>query len=410
MGELSSAWAQQLDRFIEARAPLLFSVRRHLHAYPEPSGEERETSQYLNGVLSEHGLAARLGPDDRGVLVDPPRAEAGPRIALRADIDALRIQEARQSEYSSRRKGVMHACGHDGHTATVLGAILGLADAAEAGVLPWPVPWRAVFQPAEETGEGALAMIGAGALEAVEAILSVHMDPSRAAGRIGVRAGALTAAIDDLEIRIEGRGGHAARPHESLDPIAAAAQLISTLYLFIPRGTDSHDPIVVTIGQVLAGDNPNVIPGEAVLRGTLRSLRGESRERTKHHIRQLARGIAEASSTRIEVEFDEGPGSVENDPALTELLAGAAADFLGPDAVDRIERPSMGGEDFAYYLGHVPGAMFRLGCAASPAGGPPLHSPEFDLDERALVTGARILARAAVVWSNPERHPTWRQP
>src|SRR5262249_19727821 len=153
-----------------------------------------------------------------------------------------------------------------------------------------------------------------------------------------------TAAIDDLMISIEGRGGHAARPHESLDPIAAAAQLISTIYLFIPRGTDSHDPIVVTIGQIIAGDNPNVIPERAVLRGTLRSLQRAIRERTKSHIRQLARGIAEASGTRIEVEFVEGPGSVQNDAALTELVSAAAGELLGAENVDWIPRASMGGE------------------------------------------------------------------
>jgi amidohydrolase len=184
--------------------------------------------------------------------------------------------------------------------------------------------------------------------------------------------------------------------------------LISTIYLFIPRGTDSHDPIVVTIGQIHAGDNPNVIPGRAVLRGTLRSLRSESRERTRDHIRQLARGIAEASSTRIEVAFAPGAGAVVNDGRCTELIARAAADRLGAEAVDRIERPSMGGEDFSYYLEHVPGAMFRLGCA-SAAGAPPLHSPEFDLDERALAIGAGILARAVVLASDPERLSSWRQ-
>jgi amidohydrolase len=217
-----------------------------------------------------------------------------------------------------------------------------------------------------------------------------------------VRYGALTASCDALEITISGRGGHAARPHESLDPIAAAAQLISSLYLFIPRATDSHDPVVVTIGQISAGHNGNVIPERAVLRGTIRSLGREVRERTKSHIQQIARGIAEASGTKIEVRFEPGPQSVMNDEKLTDVLRAAAAELLGPRCVDLIPRPSMGGEDFAFYQEHVPGAMFRLGCSSPVVGAAPLHSSCFDLDEHALVIGAKVLARAAVLFAEAE--------
>src|SRR4051794_7757113 len=221
---LSSAWKEQLDRLIEARAPQIAAARRHLHAYPEPSGEERETARYLLDLLTRDRVAARLIPSGRGVIAEGEIDGDGARIGLRADIDALRIQDLKTVPYASRRPGVMHACGHDGHTAVVLGSALALGDAAAAGLLPWPVRWRALFQPAEETGEGALEMIAAGALDGLSALLGAHMDPSRAAGRVGVRAGVLTAACDALSVCIEGRGGHAARPHESLDPIAAAAQ------------------------------------------------------------------------------------------------------------------------------------------------------------------------------------------
>jgi amidohydrolase len=279
----------------------------------------------------------------------------------------------------------------------VLGAVLALHEAAAS--LPLPVRWRALFQPAEETGKGALELMGEGALEGASAALSIHMDPSRAAGRVGYRYGVLTAACDELTLTVEGRGGHAARPHESLDPIAASAQLITSLYLGVPRSTESHDPVVVTIGQITAGDNANVIPARAVLRGTLRTLSPATRERTKQQIGQIARGIAEATGTRVTLEFEPGPPSVRNDAGLTDLLRTAAAEVLGTGNLELIERPSMGGEDFAYYLEQVPGAMIRLGCAPPGEKAAPLHSPLFDLDERALAVGARVLARAAVLWT-----------
>lgn len=402
--ELLTYWRDQLDEAVEKRGPELVRVRRRLHALPEPSGEEFDTTLFLFQLLKEAGLDPESTPEGRGLFVDLPEQTGAPRIALRADMDALRIQELRECDYRSQHSGVMHACGHDGHTAVVFGALMALQDIQDA--VPFPVNLRAIFQPAEETSQGAVEMISAGALDGVDAILSIHMDPSRPVGRVGVRHGALTAACDALEVTISGRGGHAARPHESLDPIAAAAQLISSIYLFIPRATDTQDPVVVTIGQIIAGHNPNVIPEQAILRGTLRSLGGEVRERTKNHIRQLARGLAEASGTRIEVSFEPGPQSVRNAPELNDLLQDAASEILGATGVDLIQRPSMGGEDFAFYQEHVPGAMMRLGCASPSAGNAPLHSPMFDLDERALLIGAKILARAAVLWSDPDRRPT----
>lgn len=394
-------WRERLEAAVEMCAPEMVRVRRHLHTFPEPSGEEYETTRFLLQTLTDAGFHPQPTPENRGLIVTQAEHPGAPLLALRADIDALRIQETGPAEYRSRRAGVMHACGHDAHTAVVFGALLVLREIRE--LLPRPVNWRAVFQPAEETSEGAPQMIAAGALDGVDGILSVHMDPSREVGKIGVRYGPLTAACDALEIRISGRGGHAARPHESLDPIAAAAQLISSIYLFLPRATDSQDPVVVTIGQVQAGHNPNVIPETAVLRGTIRSLGAMVRERTKEHIRQLARGIAEVSGTTIQVGFEPGPQSVVNNTSLTDLLRDAAEEALGPQAVEVIQRASMGGEDFAFYLEHVPGAMFRLGCASPTAGRAPLHSPSFDIDERALGIGANVLARAVIRWAEPER-------
>ena len=286
---------QRINALIDSHVPAMIEVRRHLHAHPEPSGEERQTAQYLAERLGAAGLAVRSVADQRGLLVDPPEAQPGARLGLRADMDALHIHEDRPSPYQSRVPGVMHACGHDAHRAIVFGTLLGLHEAERAGALPWPINWRGILQPAEEINRGAIDMVAAGALEGVAAILALHVDPSRPIGTIGTRVGAFTAACDDMLIQIEGRGGHAARPHESIDPIAAAAQLISSIYLFVPRAVDSHDSVVVTFGQIQGGDSPNVIPNRVVLRGTIRTLGGMVRERTKDHICQFTRGLAEAS-------------------------------------------------------------------------------------------------------------------
>jgi amidohydrolase len=394
-------WTARLDAIIDDLAPEMSTVRRHLHSHPEPSGQEIRTTAFLGERLAAAGFRVRLGPGRCGLLVDTAEPHSGRLIGLRADIDALRVQEQNQSGYVSQQPGVMHACGHDAHSAILVGTLLGLARAEAAGVLPCPVSCRGIFQPAEETNCGALDMITAGALEDVAAVLALHVDPSRAVGRIGTRCGPFTAACDEMEIHIEGRGGHAARPHESIDPIAAAAQLVSSIYLFVPRAVDSHDPVVVTIGLIHGGESPNVIPAHVLLRGTVRTLGGPVRERTKDHILQLARGLAEASGARIRVEFKPGPESVRNDPGLTVLVRQAASDMLGPEQVEEIPRPSMGGEDFAYYLHKAPGSMFRLGCCAHASGCAPLHSPLFDLDERSLAIGGKILARTAVLWSLP---------
>jgi amidohydrolase len=271
-----------------------------------------------------------------------------------------------------------------------------------AGGLPWPVRFRAIFQPAEETSTGAREMIEAGALEDVRAIAAVHVDPSRDVGTVGLRVGVLTANCVGMRIRIIGQGGHTARPHEASDPIAAAALLINSLYLYIPRVVDSQDAVVLGIGQINSGDNPNVIPERLELRGTLRTLDRRVHKDTVQHVRRLAHGVAQTTETHIDVQFEQASGAVCNDPRMIELLRLAATEVLGPDGIQTIPRPSMGSEDFASYLDHVPGAMIRLGCGSARCGRSPLHTPMFDVDEEALSYGARILARSAVLACDPQ--------
>jgi amidohydrolase len=402
---MNESWQAQLDRFVDARFEEMVQVRRWLHAHPEPSGKERETSLYLYQLLGDEGFQVRVGPEGRGVLADLPGAPAGVpcrRIALRADIDALHIHDAKQVDYRSCYEGVMHACGHDGHTALVLGALCALNDLGKAGGFPSPLALRGIFQPSEETSKGAKEMIQVGAMDGVDAILACHVDPSRRVGRIGVRSGVFTANCDQVLVTIVGRGGHAARPHEASDPIAAAAQLINALYLFIPRVTDSQDAVVITVGQLAGGDNANVIPEIVTLGGTVRTLDNDVRKETFEHIRRLSAGIGQTTDTKMIVRFGQSCHSICNSQPLVELITRSTRELLGADAIETIPRASMGSEDFAFYLEKAPGAMFRLGCAADRAESVSLHSPLFDIDEQCLRIGAKILARTALYGADPE--------
>jgi amidohydrolase len=396
---MTSDWRTRIDAAVDESTERMIALRRHLHAHPEPSGEEMQTSLHLYQLFDEMGLAVRMGPEGCGVVVESRNPNGGRRIALRADIDALRIEDQKRAAYRSTVPNVMHACGHDVHSATVFGALAALDRLECDRALPWPITWRGIFQPAEESGDGAKAMIAAGALENVAAILATHVDPTRRVGTVGVRAGSLTASCDDIRITVKGRGGHAARPHESNDPIAAAAELVSTLYQFVPRATDSQDAVVVSFGQIHGGQNSNVIPEEVMLEGTVRTLNRDVREKTVEHIRTLAEGIERVTGTKLDVCFRRGSPPVVNDERLTTLVSAVAGELLGANNVLTMSRPSMGSEDFAYYLEHVPGMMFRLGAAGDDGQWPGLHTPMFDVDERCLAVGAKVFARAVVEWS-----------
>lgn len=376
-----------VDRMVE--------VRRRMHADPEPSGSEFSTTQFLLTQLHDEPVEVRLGPDGCGLIVDSKSGGDRPRIAFRADIDALPIQDAKTVEYASRNEGVMHACGHDGHTACAMGAIWTLCALTKEGLIPEDIAWRAILQPAEETNKGAIAMVEAGAIEGVQSLFGLHLNPAQRAGEIGLRSGAFTADCVELRFEINGRGGHGARPHESRDPIATAAQLITSIYLFNSRGSDPHDPVVLSFGSIHGGDVANAIPNRVRLHGTMRCLQRETRERVLNHLRRLADGLAATSETAIKLETIVGPPAVHNDPDLTAIVRQSAQEIVGVSHIHEFPHPSMGGEDFANYLGHVPGAMFRLGCAAGD-NAPPLHSADFDFDERALSIGTAIFVRSVL--------------
>jgi amidohydrolase len=393
-------WQQTLDEIIANATEDLVALRRRIHAHPEPSGAELETSLLLYQTLDQPGLALRMGPDGCGVLADNRSAAGQPRVAFRGDIDALLIHEANDVPYRSTRDGVMHACGHDAHAAIATHVALALHKLEASGHAPWPLRWRAILQPAEETAAGARGLISAGALEGVKSIFALHVDPPRPTGEIGLCVGPFTANCNDVTIIVRGRGGHGARPHESRDPIAAAAQLVSSLYQFIPRTTDSFDAVVLSFGRIAGGQNANVIPEEVELNGTLRTLDSTVLAQTIEQIRQIARGVEEITATQIEVKVDGGIPSVRNDASAVRILEEAAESVSGVIA-RLIPRPSMGGEDFACYLDHVPGAMFRLGVASDDGAVRPLHTPTFDVNEAALPIGVKILARAVILACRP---------
>jgi amidohydrolase len=376
------------------------AFRRHLHRNPEPSGHEVATSRHIEQKLRSAGLEPRLLRDGLGAVADltlgDPPDDAG-IIALRADIDALPIQDEKQTEYRSCVPGVMHACGHDGHAAIVLGAALAAAAVRDSWIAAGgpALKLRFLFQPAEEDSRGAKWLIEQNVLDGVAAIFALHMEPNLPAGHAGIRYGVLTASCDEVHIAIAGHGGHAARPHQTRDPVLAAAELVSTLYGVLPRRIDARSPAVLTIATIAAGQTHNAIPERATISGTLRTIEAHTREALLERVADVCSGVATITGTTITPEFRHAIPSVVNDRRMTGALEQAAVAVLGPDYVSPIEHPSLGGEDFAFYLQHVPGAMLRLGCA--PPGVVPqyLHSARFDVDERCLPLGSRILLRTA---------------
>ncbi len=374
-------------------APRLIEIRRHIHSHPELSGEEYQTAAFVAGVLSANGVHVQEGIGKTGVVGEVQGTSSDSRLlAIRTDMDALPIQERTNLEYASRKAGIMHACGHDVHTTVGLGTAMILSQIADE--LPGNV--RFLFQPAEETAVGASWMIQDRAMEKVTSVLSLHVFPSIEAGSVGIRYGALTAAADDLEIIIVGESGHGARPHEAIDAIWIASQVITTLQQAISRTQNPLRPLVLSIGQINGGRAPNIIADQVKLRGTVRSLHPETRTNLPAWITKIVSNICDCYGARYQVNYRPGTPGVQNDLALSQLLQTAAEEAWGSDRVLVLPEPSLGAEDFSLYLEHAPGAMFRLGVGYKErAINHPLHHPQFDVDESAIVTGVVTLAYSA---------------
>ena len=383
----------------------LVSVRRYLHAHPEASLCEIETTDYLYRQLTEAGLSPTKCEGDCGLIVDVDVGApdpALPRIAVRADIDGLRMTDRKDVDYKSVNDGIAHTCGHDAHSTVVL-HVAKLVHEISTTFDPEKRPtgrFRFLFQPAEEVCEGARSLVRQGAMESVGAILGLHVEPLLPAGMVGIRYGALTAHCDEIHMRINGRGGHAARPHHTTDPISAAAQLISALYQILPRTTDSREPSVFTIGRIVGGLAPNVIPDEVKLEGTLRSVDSNSRLTIRKRISDVCHAVASMTGNDVTVDWGHNLAAVRNDSEVTRVVHDVARDVIGDESILEIAKPSMGGEDFSAYLDHAPGCQIRLGCARPGEDWPLLHSPVFDIDERALGIGVRVLTRSAFALAN----------
>jgi amidohydrolase len=379
----------------------LTALRRDLHAHPELGHDEQRTTDVVARRLERAGLRPQRLPVsglwcDIGAELDGEtrRATARPTVLLRADLDALPLDDPKRVGYRSQTPGVCHACGHDVHTAVLVGAALALGELAHRDGLPGRV--RLVFQPAEELMPGgAHEVIDAGLLEQVDLALALHCDPSLEVGRIGLRTGPITAASDQVAIHLRGPGGHTSRPHNTVDLVYALGRLITELPAALNRVIDPRAAVTLVWGMVNAGSAANAIPMDAVARGTCRVLHRDTWAMVPEIVERLARQIVAPYGATLDIEHRRGVPPVVNDPVAVAVLEGATEAAFGADARTETSQ-SLGGEDFGWYLEHVPGAMARLGVRHQGTAPYDLHQPGFDVDERCIGIGARLLTEAAL--------------
>jgi amidohydrolase len=368
----------------------LVELRRHFHQFPELAYLEQKTAAKIVAVLRDLGVPARDRIGKTGVVAGLTAARPGPTVAMRADMDAMPLEEQNDVPYRSQHSGVMHACGHDAHVAILLGVVRSLVESRwqekGAGKILF------IFQPAEEGGAGARAMLETGILDAepISAIFAGHMHPELPVGHLAFAPDASNAASDNINIRLIGRGGHGAHPQACVDPIVAGASLVTQLQTIISRNLAATDSAVLTIGSFHAGTARNIIPQEAVMKGTLRTLSPGVRDRVLARLLEMVKGLEVAYQVVAELETAVGYPLLVNDSRLVRFVDTEARTFLGDDCVHP-GPPRMGSEDFAFFLQKFPGILLRVGCH-DPAQGIAhgLHSPFFDLDERVLDVGVRL--------------------
>ncbi|HEX9095056.1 MAG TPA: M20 family metallopeptidase [Candidatus Dormibacteraeota bacterium] len=392
--------SERRDRVLEVdQAPNqhLQTHRRELHAIPELAFKEIETATYLAERLD--GLAVdrlQTGVAGTGIVADIKGGRPGRAVMVRADMDGLPITEAGDLPFRSTHRGVMHACGHDVHMAVALEVARTIADHRDQ--LPGMV--RFTFQPAEEIAGGTKPMIEAGVLDGIDRVVGLHVWAGLPTGQVSVRAGAMMASADGFTLIVRGKGGHGAVPDLTVDAVVIAAQIVTALQTLVSREASPRAPVVVTLGSIHGGSAMNIIAGEVVIQGTLRTFDAALRERLLQRIAELAGGIANAMRGSCEFRLDSAAPPVMNDPGIAALVAEAARDVLGTDAVVPFE-PLMVGEDVAYFLDQRPGCFFLLGGA--PDSGPVLHhTSEFRVDERCLLIGYRVMSAAVLRLLEPD--------
>jgi amidohydrolase len=377
-----------IDNWVEANHHQLVATRRHLHAHPELAFAEFETTSFLEQRLRAHGLAPRRLPTGTGLVCEV--GTGNPVVVLRADIDALPLADLKDVPYASTKDGICHACGHDVHTTVLLGVLIALS--ALDGV---PGTVRAVFQPAEETlPGGATEVVASGVLDGASRAFALHCDPSVPAGTIGLRTGPITAACDRLDVTLTGPGGHTARPQLTVDLVDALGRLITDLPALLSRQVDPRAGMSLVWGAVNAGIAANAIPQRGHLRGTVRVLDRDAWKDAEQLLRSLVARVVATTGADVDVDYVRGVPPVVNDPRAVALLRSAAIETVGSDHVV-LSPQSMGGEDFGWFADVLPIALARLG---THGGGAPLdlHRGTFDVDERALGVGVRLLARTAL--------------
>jgi amidohydrolase len=374
----------------------LIDFRRDLHRHPETARQEVRTTSMVLRRLAEAGLDPKPF-QGTGLMCDlgPSIEEAGwPRLALRADLDALPVPDHTATAWRSVKEGTSHACGHDIHATAVLGAGLVLHRLHREGLLRSPV--RLIFQPAEEVQpSGAQELIAQGALDSVNRIVALHCDPRYQVGSVAIKTGSITSAADLVTIYAYGEGGHTSRPQLTQDLVFAVGQLLTGLPAILDRRLDPRAVVSLTWGAVHAGEAHNAIPSSAVIKGTLRAGDMRTWHRAAEIVKQSVPVLAAQYGIRTELEYQAGVPPVVNDPAVTGLMTAAARSVLGGNNV-LVAEQSMGGEDFAWYLREVPGALMRLGVRIPGAQPADLHQPEFDPDEGAIRVGVEVLAATAV--------------
>ncbi len=379
----------------------LVATRRDLHAHPELGFQETRTSALVADRLTGLGYQVKTGVGQTGVVaVGGGEGGKGKCVMLRADMDALPVTEANDVPYKSKHPGRMHACGHDGHVA------IGLEVARRLATLSLPGAVKFAFQPAEEVSHGAQAMIADGVLDgpAVDAAFGIHLWNDLPAGTIGIMPGAVMASVDEFEITILGRGGHAAAPHQTIDPVLVAAHVVTGLQSLIARRRNPFEEGVVSVTQVSAGHAFNVIPGRADLRGTVRTFGGKFWEEAPRLLEETARGIAGAFGASAEVGYRRLSGPLVNDEKMTALMKDIGEEIVGRERVIAGVR-TMGGEDMSYFLRRVPGCFAFVGSAPPGKKAAPHHSPTFDIDEEALPIAVELLSRTAVRYLEAGRQP-----
>ena len=372
----------------------LIEVRRDFHMHPEILFQEARTTEKIMAILSELGVEHHGFEDMTGVVGHIRGREPGKTIALRADIDALPIQELNEIPYKSHTAGRMHACGHDAHTAIMLGVAKKIVDSGLSQELKGDIIF--LFQPAEEGGGGAKKMIERGVLEnpTVDWVIAGHMGPDMPVGALGIYRGQSHASADRFKLVIHGRGGHGARPDQTIDPIVAGAHFVTALQSIVARNINPNETAVITVGKFIAGDTSNVIPEHAELEGTIRALTEATRKLLWERIQCISDGIEKTFHTNCVLELIEGYPVCINDKKVADFLYDTASDFLGPEKV-QVLPATTGAEDFAYFTQEKPGAMIRLGCGNESKGiTHPLHSAFFDIDEEVLMIGVELFTEA----------------